>query len=634
MSRIVFISPYRDLSLLAQSVAEELGIPVEFHEGSMEEAEAVIKRLKGRPPDVFISRGGTASYIADHSDVPVISVNTGPFDLLECIDEARKHSGSIAVTSFAQPFIGLTLLEKVMNVSITPTTFRSLAELEAKIMALSEAGNYCVIGGGPSVRYATRHSLPSVFLHTSRETIRDALVRARELAQLRREEKRHTFRLNAILDSVYDGIMAVDKDGQVDLYNKAAARILGLNPAAVLGQKAVEAIPNTRLDEVLKSGQTEIGDIQYVGDVRIVTNRVPVKDGQEVIGAVATFQDISGVMQAERRVRKELTGSRFAARFTFQNIVGNSPVMLERKRLAGSFAVSDLTVLLYGASGTGKELFAQSIHNASKRAAQPFVAVNCGALPPTLLESELFGYEEGAFTGARRKGKHGLFELAHTGTIFLDEIDALPVDLQGRLLRVLQEREVLRIGGENIIPVDIRIIAATNQEPSKLLAANRIRADLFYRLNVLYLELPPLTDRKEDIPLLCRYFLPPSAYQALEPLLGELMQYLMNYSWPGNIRELYNVMQRLTFFQKDYVPGAARELLQGIAPNILIESDGGATSKTLRSELALEERRRLIETLHATGSVEEAAKQLGIGKSTFWRKLKKWREESNPIFGS
>lgn len=629
MSRIVFISPYRDLSVLAREVAQTLDIDVEIYDGSMEEAREVIDKLTGPPADIFMSRGGTAKFIAGRYDTPVISVNTGTFDILECLDEARQYSRHIAITSFAEPYIGMRLLERVLGITITGVIFHSLSELEEKIAALAESERYCVVGGGPSVRFAERYALPSVFLRTGRDTIQDALLRAKELAALQREEKRKNSRLNAILSSVYDGIIAVDQEGRVELFNQAAATILHLNQQDILHKKAVDVIPNSRLAEILTSGQEEISEFQEVGQVRIVTNRVPIKDGQGIVGAVATFQDVSRVMQVERRMRKELTATRFASRFTFDDIIGQSPVITERKHLAESFARSDLTVLIQGASGTGKELFAQSIHHASCRARYPFVAVNCGALPPTLLESELFGYEEGAFTGAKRKGKYGLFELAHTGTIFLDEIDALPIDLQGRLLRVLQEKEVLRIGGENIIPVNIRVIAATNQPPRKLLSENKIRADLFYRLNVLYLELPLLAARKEDIPLLCRHFLPDPVYQQLTPLLEQLMQYMQSYSWPGNIRELYNFTQRLSFFRHQYDAGMrARELLQGIAPNMLDELDGSPPQPSdLRAGLALEEKQRILDTVKSCRNVEEAAVKLGIGKSTLWRKLKQIKEE-------
>jgi len=300
--------------------------------------------------------------------------------------------------------------------------------------------------------------------------------------------------------------------------------------------------------------------------------------------------------------------------------------MGQRKNLAKSFASSDLTVFIYGPSGTGKELFAQGIHQASRRASQPFVAVNCGALPPSLLESELFGYEEGAFTGAKRKGKHGLFELAHGGTIFLDEVDSLPLELQGRLLRVLQEREVLRIGGESNILVDIRVISATNSPPRRLLEENRLRSDLFYRLNVLYLELPPLSARIEDIPILCQHFLPIGFLDSTK-WFKDILPFLEKYSWPGNVRELYNFAQRLLFYRNEYHKEDMISLLQFIAPNILEEINSNHSRKhDLREQLACEEKEKIASTLRDSSSVKKAAERLGISESTLWRRIKKYRE--------
>ena len=356
--------------------------------------------------------------------------------------------------------------------------------------------------------YAKKYGVPNVFLHTSRDTIKEALLRAQGLADLHYEEKRRSKRLQAILECAYEGILSVNEEGKIEICNSAAEKILGIKMQEVIGRKVEAVISNTRMHEVLRDGEPRINEFQDVGGSRIVTSRIPIKTDGRIAGVVATFQEASNIVQIEHRMRKEITQKKFCSRLTFDNILGDSSIIRQKKELAKKFAGSDLTVFINGPTGTGKELFAQGVHHASNRSSGPFVAINCGALPQTLIESELFGYAKGAFTGAKRQGKAGLFEMAHGGTIFLDEIDALSIDMQGRLLRVLQEREVLRIGAEGIIPVDIRVIAASNKSPKKLLEDGLIREDLFYRLNVLYLEVPPLNSRKEDIPILCMAFLP------------------------------------------------------------------------------------------------------------------------------
>ena len=625
MSRIVFISTKRDLTILAQSVAEEIGVEVEFYEGWLEQAGQVIEKLTGPPIDIIMSRGGTAQYLEKNFNVPVVSVNKSAYDTMECLDEAKQYSKNIIITTFNEPLVGLQLMEKVFGITITEIIFTGLEGLEKRITELALSGDYCVVGGGPSISYATQCGLPSVFLRTSRATLEQAFLQADQMAKMRREEARKRYRLQAILDAANEGIIAIDAHGIVEIYNKAAERIFGIETIKVLGQQIAECIPSTRLDQVALSGQAEDDQIQNIGDVQILTNRVPVRIGKEIMGSVATFQELSKYVKAEQKIRKEISGQKgFHAKFNFSDIIGSSTIMEEKKAIARNISQSNLTVLIYGPSGTGKELFAQSIHNASSRAANSFVGVNCGALPPNLLESELFGYEEGAFTGARRKGKYGLFELAHCGTIFLDEIDSLPIEMQGRLLRVLQEREVLRVGGETIIPVDVRIIAATNQHPDLLLQQRKIREDLFYRLNVLYLELPALAQHSEDIAQLCESFIPADKKQQIMPLLIQLVPYFEKYNWPGNVRELYNIVQRLSFFADSYKPGQhIRSFLEIVAARVLkVPTVSQSDECELRKQVRETEDTLILKALKEHGTLERTAAYLGIGRSTLTRKLK------------
>jgi transcriptional regulator with PAS, ATPase and Fis domain len=358
--------------------------------------------------------------------------------------------------------------------------------------------------------------------------------------------------------------------------------------------------------------------------VHIVTNRVPIKDETEIMGAVATFQDASRLIQVEHRLRREMAKNRFVAKYRLDDIIGETSPIVETKEMAAKFALSDLTLLIYGASGSGKEMFAQGIHLAGKRRLHPFVAINCAALPPTLLESELFGYDEGAFTGAKRKGKLGLFEMGHGGTVFLDEIDALPIDLQGRLLRVLQEKEVLRVGGDTIIPVNIRVIAATNKQPHELVKAGKLREDLYYRLNVLFLAIPSLKERIEDIPLLGRYFL--AAFKSESNLIHfeEILPFLLRYDWPGNVRELLNFCQRLSFYQEGFLHAKdAEKLLRRISPNMMSALNTKPAVEDLVAKVSAFEADIIREAVQLTGSLRKAAEKLGVPKSTLSRKLKK-----------
>lgn len=633
MERIALVSPYRSFGKLALEVADEMGLQLEYYESDLEEIKDLLHTLEKDPPDVILSRGGMAAQLKKGTRIPVERVTVGILDILKCCMEAKKYSNHIVITNFETPLFGIEEIEEALGISITQVIFQDQKSLHERIKFLSTETQYCLVVGGPSVKYAEEYGLPTVYLSSHSSTIQEALYGSLELGRLHKLIKKQNSRLRAILDSIYDGVIAVNEKGKVELVNRTAEKIFNLNGREAVGKDIKNVLPSTQLDEVLSDGISQIGMVQQEGKVKIVTNRVPIKIKNQLIGAVATFQEVERMVRTEQKVRQALLADRnFFARFHFGDIVGSSKVLMERKDLARRFSKSDFTVLIYGESGTGKELFSQSIHNASTREEKPFVAVNCGALPPSLLESELFGYEEGAFTGAKRKGRQGLFELAHQGTLFLDEIDSLPIEFQGRLLRVIQEGEFMRIGGERLIPVDVRIIAATNSRPEKLLAEKRIRDDLYYRFNVLYLELPPLRNRKEDILSLAKQFLEKSKTPCLIPKLEELQGLLCSYSWPGNVRELHNVMERLSLYLNDCFGEemTVEEIFSMIAPQILEENSQRVigAEKIFYEEMEEQEKEWIEKVIQEEKSIEKAAKKLGMSRSTLWRKRSRFKNES------
>jgi transcriptional regulator with PAS, ATPase and Fis domain len=328
----------------------------------------------------------------------------------------------------------------------------------------------------------------------------------------------------------------------------------------------------------------------------------------------------------EQNIREQLHKKGLKAKYRFDDILTNDEFMVSLKKRAASYAMTDFAILIEGESGTGKELFAQSIHNASRRANGPFVALNCAAIPENLLESELFGYESGAFTGAAKSGKVGLFELAHNGTIFLDEIGEMPLQLQARLLRVLQEKEVMRVGGTRNIHVDIRIISASNKNLFSLVNIGDFRADLYYRLNVLNIALIPLRNRVGDIEVLLKHTLMKNNVEVSDEMISNLLPAMRSYNWPGNIRELQNVAQRLSFIAQHYRDSCVQEIIEilGIHTSVNVdefEEYGIDAQLSLKDAVADFEQKyvsRILE-LHS-GNQDLAAKQLKIGRTTLWRK--------------
>ncbi|MFO7814422.1 MAG: sigma-54-dependent Fis family transcriptional regulator [Halanaerobiales bacterium] len=563
---------------------------------------------------------------------------------------------------------------------------------------------------------------------------------------------------NVIINSTHDGLISVDEEGKIELFNDAAENMFALDRKEVLNEKVEEVIPNTRLHHVLENGERELNQIQKTHQTTIITNRVPVKDKENnIIGAVAVFRDITEVknlaeeitnlreirimleaiinstqdaisvvdedgvgilinpaytrltglteediigkpanvdiaegqsmhykvLETEEPVKgvrmkvgpnkkdvivdaapikvdgklkgsvavahdvseiKKLTEEldqakqiirQINAKYTFQDIVGESETMQAVINQAEKASRTPITVLLRGESGTGKELFAHAIHNHSERSQQKFVRVNCSALADNILESELFGYTEGAFTGAKKGGKKGLFEEADKGTIFLDEIGKISLNLQSKLLRVIQEKEILRVGGTRPIDIDVRIIVATNINLEDAIQSGDFREDLYYRLNVFPIFVPPLRERKEDIPFLIHHIITKFNQEYGRSVQGcskEAIHYLKEYDWPGNVRELENIIGRAMInlglneeiIRKEHIPDITGEYDKH-GKVINQPEPYSINNNTLKEIVKRTERQVIKKALKETnGNRKEAAEILGIAVRSLYYKMNKY----------
>jgi PAS domain S-box-containing protein len=409
---------------------------------------------------------------------------------------------------------------------------------------------------------------PEVQLHLHRVKPREmSIMEARALdlmlAVLKEKEKllearRVQGELAAILDSVQEAIEVADSRGVIKYVNPAFTRITGISEKERIGQNIFKASPDGALATVLRTGRSVVGHRTKVGgsNAEVISNAAPIFVDGKMEGAVVVFQHFTDVMNLMEQLRQSTSiienlsdkfGQVTTSKYTFADILGNSAELRRCIQVAERAARTNSTVLLLGESGTGKELFAHAIHHASPRRDKPFIKVNCAAIPDSLLESEFFGYAKGAFTGAV-KSKIGKFELAHGGTIFLDEIGDMNLNLQGKLLRVLQEMEFERVGGTQTIKVDVRVIAATNRNLRELIRQGKFREDLYYRLNVVEITIPPLRVRKEDLPILINHLiikLNRKLGKKVKGLSKDAEEILYSYDWPGNIRELENVFERI-----------------------------------------------------------------------------------------
>ncbi|WP_308893806.1 sigma-54 interaction domain-containing protein [Candidatus Desulfosporosinus nitrosoreducens] len=440
--------------------------------------------------------------------------------------------------------------------------------------------------------------------------------------------------LEAVIENPHEGLVVVDEHCHVVMMNQFYLDVVGRSLEEVIGKHVLEITPGSQLPETVRTGNPQFAELWKVREREFIMMRVPIRNNGRIIGAIGKtlFKDMEvarvftkKMIQLENDLEyyKEELRKIHVSNYTFEDIIGVSAAIAKAKKIAARAAQSSSTVLISGESGTGKEIFANAIHNSGPRCQGPFIKINCAAVPEQLLESELFGYNEGAFTGARKGGKPGKFELANRGTIFLDEAGDMSLSMQAKLLRVIQDREVERIGGTQPIRVDVRIIAASNRDLQQLVKENKFRLDLFYRINVISLELPPLRERSDDIEPLANQLISKLNRDLKTQIKGispQALEVLKSYNWPGNVRELGNILERIiNFCTDDYID------LEHLPAQLVREAglqnavDG---PHTLRQGLIKAEKNLIFDALHAAkGNKMQAARALGIHRSVLYRKL-------------
>ena len=585
-------------------------------------------------PDVVVAGGANGAFLKARVAVPVVLINPTGFDVMHALARARRKATSVALVTHGETPDEVRRFVTAYGIEVVFASYQSTEDAENCVLDLRDRGVDAVVGPGLVTDLAARAGMEAVFLY-SRASVRSAFDTALEVAQATRSEALRRQRLDNLLQHMRDGVVALDAQGRVEAINRRLAEVLGIDAANAVGRSLLELAP-----DIAASLPDADGDaLGSVRGVSYVVHRGPLATNGAAAGTVLTFQESRAVERLDRTLRSTQRTQQFTARYRLDDLVGECASMQRVRTLVQRYAKSNATLLILGESGTGKEMVAQSMHQLSTRRDFAFVAINCGAFPEALLESELFGYEEGAFTGARKGGKAGLIEVAHRGTLFLDEIGEMPLPLQSRLLRVLQEREVVRLGSTEPTRVDIRVIAATHRALTDGIEAGTFRADLYYRLNILNIALPPLRERPTDLMPLAVELLMQAAKR--EPqlrarvrnaevavrVLAGIGDELTSYAWPGNVRELQNVIERIAVELADADGAGASALtsedLQSIAPE-LFEARTGAREEAL----TLRERSRHVEADEVraalasyNGDREAVCKALGISKTTLWRKL-------------
>ncbi|UUZ66020.1 propionate catabolism operon regulatory protein PrpR [Polaromonas sp. P1-6] len=631
--RLCFLS-YRQIRMFAMPIVAEYSdrADIEVVDGSFEGALATAKeRIAKGQVDVFVSAGSNASLLRSGIQAPVATIQLSGFDILQALIRARQLSDRIGIVMYGQIIPELDSVKGLLNIEIHQYAYQTPNMARQCIQQLQASGVEVIVGSSLVVELAQEAGLQGLLAY-SLSSIRQGFDDALELARVARLEAGRYEQLNGVLHNLQDAVLAVNHDGLIIAVNPAMKAILGQDKTSLLGHPLAMLTPDLSLDSTLQTGREERGVVLRLAGRDWVVNRTPIREHGQITGAAITLYDARAIHEADNSLRiqhRQNQTSQGPARYCFDSLFGQSPSFMRAVQTARRYAQTDLGVLIVGESGVGKELFAQAMHNESVRARKPFVAVNCAAFPESLLESELFGYEEGAFTGSRRGGKRGLFESAHTGTLFLDEIGDMPLTLQTRLLRALQEREIMRLGSTTAIPVDVRVMVATHQPLREMVAQRRFHEDLYYRINTLRLALPALRERRTDIVPMAERLVRSclermgSRLDALRAL-APLSPYLLAYAWPGNVRELENFSERIAVFllQFQRVEDIAYEELELDCPE-LFEAMPSSVQMTPLSN----HRRACLALEKTSGNHTLAAQQLGVSRSTLWR----WRRKDDAM---
>lgn len=621
MIRICFIVPYEAMQVTVGEIFREHPDRASLQPSIIFKTADEIIDEDIADADIVIARGYSVNRVKATS-VPVLPISVTGFDITIALNTCIKtyDPKKIAVVGPMNTVYGIEEIQGVFSCEIVSYLLDDPENLEQVIRQARNDGVDAIIAGTLGSSVATKMGMHSVLIESGRKTILQSIDEAIRTVRLMRQERERTDRFKGIMDYSFEGILSVNTQGIITTANNYARKVLdGLDDERD-EVRADRILPQLDIAAVLEGRKKLLGELVKIQQSLYTFNCVCAGD----TGAVITFTNISKIQELEGQIRTKLHKKGLAAKYQFKDIIGTEEKLLETIRTAEKFSKVDSNIFIFGETGTGKELFAQSIHSASVRQGQPFVAINCAALSEDLLESELFGYVDGAFTGASKGGKIGLFELAHLGTVFLDEIGDISPKLQSRLLRVLQEREIMRIGHDRVIPIDIRIISASNKNLRDLVDSGAFREDLFYRLNVLKLKLPPLREHPGDIIDLTRYFIRKNRIYLGNPtieLTPEAIQIITHYDWPGNVRELSNFCERLCVLVDGQVADAddVMECLEeAIRPQEIPTTGNNLVSAALMSEKEI-----LMQALENSRNKRDAAQKLGIDPSTLWRKMKK-----------
>ena len=564
--------------------------------------------------DIIVVRGMTSRALSEkYPETTIVDIKMDAFDVSSALLEAKRKFPGIRKIGLILPSSSIcsaSILTELLGIEVVMREVRGEEHMESTLREMVKEGCEVFIGGLTLKRVSEKMGLEYVHIKTGPSAIESSIKDAITAAHILDRERSRLGLMKSLVNNTPDSLLIIDDKGKITAANHAASSFF--RRPDLVGMDAKELFP---LEIYSVCDDVEV--VQTIGDQTVLITEHPVHIEGEKRATYVSLRLVEDIRRTEKKIRSKLQEKGLTAKYSFSDIVTEQVEMKQLVAKALRYAHVEGNVLLTGETGTGKELFVQSMHNASPRRDKPFVAVNCAALSEQLLESELFGYTEGSFTGAQKGGKTGLFELAQGGTIFLDEIGEMPIRFQAKLLRVIQEREIRKIGGDEFIPVDVRIMSATNQNIPDLIEKGLFRRDLYYRINLLTLHIPPLRERLDDIPAIFKRFVErkSKALNIVPPMVEkDALECLKGYSWPGNIRELRNVAERAVIFSSSNC--ITRDTLKEIDVSVGEKKASEEKKIPLTSE---ELYRRYVES---GLTLNDFALSIGISRTTLWRKFK------------
>lgn len=591
----------------------------------------VLRRAMEQGAEILITGDVYAESIIQQLGISVVTIRRSRIPFSDAIRDALKLSSHVAIV---WRDTDSTIAKKACQMYSDFVHFfpyQNKTEFDSLFEQLNKNGFRVVIGAGAVNPYAEKYNMAIINVPYDEQDILSAVRLAEHNLHSLEERQEHAEILNTIQDNISEGIISMDAKGYIQTVNRSASRLLHIDPQA-LQNISIQETPLfcTEIRHLLSSFEGFSDKLITHQNENFVLEGQPIFVQHVFKSAVLTLTPMEKLQVTEQQVRKQLLSHSKSASITFQDIIGTSKALTSCIHTAQQYARVDSSVLVYGQSGTGKEMFVQSIHNSSRRKHGPFVVINCAALPENLIESELFGYEKGAFTGALSSGKQGLFVRGHQGTVFLDEVSEMPLHIQARFLRVLQEHEVTPVGSLRTIPVDIRVIAATNKDLKSMVEKKQFREDLYYRISVLTMKLPPLSERGDDIELLIHHFFNlknRELHLHIREIEPAALKYFCSLSYPGNIRQLSNIVERAMVLST----GSTLSLSAAVTAVSMSEmtspepfSPAGKDFRSLDSVDSLHEEIIRSALTKNKNNRRKTALELGISTSTLYRKMKQF----------